>query len=352
MAGETGGHRRITQLDGLRACAVIAVFLSHAFKLRMLWIGVDMFFVLSGFLITGILMDLKHKDLKGYFADFYERRARRILPPYVMILVVVGLIFGWSWLDRWYMYAGLQNYILLFPNPIFEPLNPMWSLAVEEQFYLFWPFAIYFLSDKKIPYFALSLMILAPIFRVLMIPYDKVHQLVYMGLPTRMDCLAMGSLLTFAWRARPDLIRKYGFLGLIPVVLTPIVMIKLSHFGGWSTMDGTIHGNIFTYEIALTAATGAFLWALGGRYVGILKTKAFQYLGRISYSFYLVHLVMIMVWQKFVSNKYEVAALAFACAVLYSTVSWYWYEKPIMAGGNRRAKQIELAAAEAGSHGA
>ena len=80
------GGGRITQLDGLRACAILAVFLSHAFKIRMLWIGVDLFFVLSGFLITGILVDLKHKDLKGYFAHFHERRARRILPPYVMLL--------------------------------------------------------------------------------------------------------------------------------------------------------------------------------------------------------------------------------------------------------------------------
>lgn len=351
MAGEMDGHGRIAQLDGLRACAIIAVFLSHAFKLRMLWIGVDMFFVLSGFLITGILLDLKHKDLKGYFAHFYERRVRRILPPYLMILVVVSLIFGVSWMNRWYMYVGLQNYVLFFPDPIFEPLNPLWSLAVEEQFYLFWPLAIYFLSNKKIPYFAILLMILAPMFRVLLTPYDMVHQLVYMALPTRMDCLAMGSLLTFVWRSRPDLIRRYGFLGLIPVVLTPIVMMKLAHYGGWSTFDGTIHGNIFTYEIALSAATGAFLWALGGRYVGILKTTVFQFLGRISYSFYLVHLVMILVWRKFVSSRYEVAALAFASAIVYSTVSWYWFEKPILAGGNRRAKHIELAAAEAGSQG-
>src|SRR5580704_7020403 len=66
---------RITRLDGLRACAILAIFLSHAFRIRMLWIGVDLFFVLSGFLITGILVDLKHKDLKGYFLHFYQRRA-------------------------------------------------------------------------------------------------------------------------------------------------------------------------------------------------------------------------------------------------------------------------------------
>jgi len=72
MSAVKSGHSRITQLDGLRACAILAVFLSHAFKIRMLWIGVDLFFVLSGFLITGILVDLKHKDLKG-LAGFCRR---------------------------------------------------------------------------------------------------------------------------------------------------------------------------------------------------------------------------------------------------------------------------------------
>ena len=251
----------------------------------MLWIGVDLFFVLSGFLITGILVDLKHKDLRGYFAHFYERRARRILPPYVMLLVVVSLVFGTSWMVSWFLYLGLTNYVVLFPGTPFMPFNPLWSLGVEEQFYLVWPFLVYFLSEKKLPYVLCGLLVLAPIFRVLAIPYDHTHQMVYMGTPFRMDCMAMGSLLTFVWRSKAETIRKYGYLGLIPVVLTPIVMIQLSKLGGFSTLDGTWKSNIFTYEIALSAATGAFLWALGGQYVWILKTPVFQFLGRISYTF-------------------------------------------------------------------
>ena len=340
------GHSRITQLDGLRACAIIAVFLSHAFKIRMLWIGVDLFFVLSGFLITGILVDLKHKDLKGYFAHFYQRRARRILPPYVMLLIVVTLVFGTAWAVNWFLYLGLTNYIVLFPGPPFMPFNPLWSLGVEEQFYVVWPFLVYFLSEKKLPYVLCGLLVLAPVFRVLAIPYDTTHQMVYMGTPFRMDCLAMGSLLTFVWRAKGDAIRKYGYLGLIPVVLTPIVMIQLSKLGGFSTLDGTWKSNIFTYEIALSAATGAFLWALGGRCVGILQTPLFQFLGRISYTFYLVHLSTLLFFERYFQQRGVIAALGLATTITYATLSWYFIEKPILRGGNKRVARLELDAAE------
>jgi len=345
MSAVKSGHSRITQLDGLRACAILAVFLSHAFKIRMLWIGVDLFFVLSGFLITGILVDLKHKDLKGYFAHFYERRARRILPPYVMLLVVVSLVFGTAWMAHWYMYLGLTNYVVLFPGPPFMPFNPLWSLGVEEQFYLVWPFLVYFLSEKKLPYVLCGLLVLAPILRVLAIPYDHVHQIVYMGTPFRMDCMAMGSLLTFVWRSKGEVIRKYGYLGLIPVVLTPIVMMRLSRLGGFSTMDGTWKSNIFTYEIALSAATGAFLWALGGKYVGILKTRVFQFLGRISYTFYLIHLSTLLFFGRYFTNLYVVAVLGLATTIAYATLSFYFFEKPMLAGGSRKTATIELAAA-------
>lgn len=342
-------HKRILELDGLRACAIIAVFLSHAFRIRMLWIGVDMFFVLSGFLITGILVDLKHKDLKGYFLHFYQRRVRRILPPYLLVLVVVSIFFGLSWTKLWYMYFGLTNYIMQIPGPEFMPFNPLWSLGVEEQFYLLWPLAVYFVSDRKLPYVAIALMVIAPILRVLAIPYDADHQLVYMGTPFRMDDLAMGALLTFVWRSHGEKVRRYGYLGLILVALTPVVMLQLKRIGGFSTVDNTVRANIFTYEIALYCATGAFLWALGGRFTGILRSAPFQFLGRISYSFYLVHLSTMLLMERYFQSRVVIALLGLAISTTYAALSWYLMEQPILRGGNRRTRGLELAAAEAGT---
>src|SRR5579885_1762980 len=86
-------HKRITQLDGLRAVAILSVFLFHALYAPFLWMGVDIFFVLSGFLITGVLLDRKSAG-GPYFSYFYSRRARRILVPCALLMLISSLLFG------------------------------------------------------------------------------------------------------------------------------------------------------------------------------------------------------------------------------------------------------------------
>ena len=89
--------KRIEQLDGIRTVAIAAVFIHHTLHVKLLWMGVDLFFILSGFLITGILIGNKSQSIGRYFGHFYERRARRILPPYALLLVVTSVIFGLAW---------------------------------------------------------------------------------------------------------------------------------------------------------------------------------------------------------------------------------------------------------------
>jgi peptidoglycan/LPS O-acetylase OafA/YrhL len=101
---------RITQLDGIRGFAIIAVFLHHAFGLKLLWSGVDLFFVLSGLLITGILLQQKKtRSLGSYLGHFYERRARRILSPYLLLLTLTTIFFGVAWLSHVGFYIFLMN---------------------------------------------------------------------------------------------------------------------------------------------------------------------------------------------------------------------------------------------------
>src|ERR1700721_1022099 len=116
----------------------------------MLWVGVDLFFILSGFLITGILINAKSRSLGSYFGPFYERRARRILPPYLLLLLVSSLLFGIGWARHWYLYIFLMNMLAPFGVDHLRSLNVLWSLAVEEQFYLFWPFVVYMLPEEGI----------------------------------------------------------------------------------------------------------------------------------------------------------------------------------------------------------
>jgi peptidoglycan/LPS O-acetylase OafA/YrhL len=154
---------RIAQLDGLRAVAVLMVFASHGIRSQLLWSGVDLFFVLSGFLITGILVqERREHSWKAYFSSFYARRARRILPSYLMFLVLTSVLFGVGWLRHWYLFAFLMNTKSFFHLAGGYSQGVLWSLAVEEQFYLLWPVAVYLLTEAAIAWLAFGLVVAAP----------------------------------------------------------------------------------------------------------------------------------------------------------------------------------------------
>lgn len=188
-------NRRIVQLDGIRAAALAAVVVHHLFRVRLLWMGVDLFFVLSGFLITGVLLDHKDQPLKSYFGHFYQRRARRILPPCLLLLLVTTILFGFAWAHSWYLYLGFTNIIAAFGITQPPSLNALWSLGVEEQFYFVWPFVVYFLSEQAIAWVAGALMLTAPLLRWFGTPLFAHHWAIYSLTPFRMDTLAAGALL-------------------------------------------------------------------------------------------------------------------------------------------------------------
>lgn len=148
----------IAGINGLRAIAAIAVLLSHVtgnwgvFKLG--WIGVDMFFVISGFLITKILVE--NRNAKNYFKAFYSRRAVRILPIY--FIVVFPLVVFHIWRDIFPVYVPL-SYLIYFQNSFvmnygwLQGLGHTWTLAIEEQFYFFFPIVLFFVKRKYLLFF-------------------------------------------------------------------------------------------------------------------------------------------------------------------------------------------------------
>lgn len=327
---------RIPQLDGVRAVAIAVVFIHHAFKIKILWMGVDLFFVLSGFLITGILMNTKEEAFKGYIGRFYERRARRILPAYLVVMGIMTVLVGTWWMKHWYMYIGLMNFLVPFGISIPDNL-PLWSLAVEEQFYLLWPLAVYFLDRRQLVWCAAGMILLASVLRGVCTPLFSDHFTIYMLLPFRMDTLASGALLALVWpdiRAKAERSRKYRhILAALFVVLSCGALSGLVVLGkyGISTDANTWDGNILIYACTLAIAVSFMVMALLGFGQSLLSSWPLVWLGRLSYSIYLIHRTII---SRVFSEKHILVSITIAVSMslAYAMVMWFLIEKPFLTG--------------------
>lgn len=195
-------------LDGVRGYAVMMVLLFHT-KLMFFWygwVGVQIFFVLSGFLLTNILIE--NRGSSNFFQVFYFRRALRIFPIYYTLLIVTLLFclkFNIPKSDLVYYFAYLQNYILEFLDwSIKAPpfLDHTWSLAVEEQFYLFLPAIIYFLNSRNLTVFMIFLVILSILVKLVLVKITPGSPIIWANTFSCLDFLLMGSLLSI-YRDKP-----------------------------------------------------------------------------------------------------------------------------------------------------
>ena len=236
--GTTIRLRHIDSLDGLRGIAILLVFLVHylprrAHTLSALvanfgWTGVDLFLVLSGFLITGILYD--SIEAKNFFKVFYMRRALRLFPLYfaavmTILLVTHGLRGQRTWGELpFFVYgANIMNAISL-DTAVFRPYlvcTHFWSLALEEQFYSVWPFVVFLCRGPRrretLIRICLCGMAIAPLCRVLAALSGASPHVAYEELPMRMDSLLLGSLIALISRGGHDQVwlsarRLYGLL--------------------------------------------------------------------------------------------------------------------------------------------
>src|SRR5271163_421935 len=209
--------QRLRQLDALRGLAVLLVLLHNTDRYPSLhlqwissngWMGVDLFFVLSGLLITGILLDTKRSE--GYFTNFYARRCLRIWPLYysalLFMFVIVPLlhpsegqnVFGARSSPWWAYPLFLQNFLVPVPTNSTGLLGVTWSLAVEEQFYLVWPLVVRFCTEAQLRKIAIAVVCLSPVLRF----YLSLHQVnIYSNTFCRLDGLMAGALLAILIRS-------------------------------------------------------------------------------------------------------------------------------------------------------
>ncbi|MGV2289761.1 acyltransferase [Trinickia sp. YCB016] len=335
-------RERIVQLDGLRAIAVLAVFAQHALK-APLWMGVDLFFVLSGFLITGILLDRKARG-QSYFSYFYARRARRILPPYLLLMVVSSLLFGLGWAEHWQWYTFFATNIGDALDQAGHPsLNVLWSLAVEEQFYLFWPFVVLFASERALLFVAAALIVIVPVLRAVSTPFFDTFWPIYYLTPFRMDLLSAGALLAVLVRqdanalARLKVVAYIGFLAALAV----LAWLHL-HYPRFRAANTPL-SNAGLYSVSLVLCTSLVVIALQSKGIvkRLLSHPVLVYIGTISYTIYLIHLSILYALWPHIHNRYAAAAAALAITLAYASLTWFGFEKRLIHGGPRHeARQL------------
>ena len=353
------------QLDGLRAFAVAAVLVHHLLDVSILpeapfslsWglLGVRLFFVLSGFLITGLLIqgrdavDAGPVSRSDVLKRFYLRRTLRIFPLYYLVLGI-ALAFGGEdvraqlpWLAT-YTYNFWISALGWFP----AHFSHFWSLCVEEQFYLLWPWVILFAPRNRLFAIALLMTAVAPLYRIVAWQLEFREVAFYTLTPSSFDSLGMGALLAIACRAAAadagaERLLRYTAL---PIGLVSIAMMAGS--GPWFAVLGE------------TAVALVFVWLVAGASRGfgglgrrVLEAKPILYLGKISYGVYVYHLLVPGVFGPVLDAlgvrlppKGIVEFLVFsALAIGVASLSWFCIERPI----NRLKRHFSLSIAHAES---
>ncbi|SMG55743.1 acyltransferase family protein [Paraburkholderia susongensis] len=339
---------RIVALDGLRAVAVLMVFLHHSLHAPFFW-GVDLFFVISGFLITGILLERKARG-QSYFTYFYARRVRRILPPFVLLLVVSSLLFGVGWIAHWPWYAFFAvNIGATFGQMGHESLSILWSLSVEEQFYLLWPFVVLLASERALMWIAGAALFVAPLLRFIATPWFGSFEPIYMLTPFRMDTLCAGALLAVLVRRDPAVIKRLAVPAIVGIVVALGVLgyvnLAIPRFR-WLNLPW---GNALLYSGTLVVSASIVILAMQSQGIvqKVLRHPVLVYIGTISYSFYLIHTTALSVMLNLPMNRFLAIGFALALTLAYSSLSWVLLEKRMIMSGRARGKAAGRAVAAA-----
>jgi peptidoglycan/LPS O-acetylase OafA/YrhL len=300
------------------------------------WAGVDIFFVLSGFLITSNLLSVRDKP--HYFHNFHARRALRIWPVYVLLLAVVYLNAPWFIVPNvgvlsaikaapWLAYIFfVQN---LFHLSLPPALGPTWALAVEEQYYFFWAPVVRWLRR---PWMLASVLACALISSPLLRLLDPVWM---KGLPShtliKMDGIALGSLLALGVYTIQLSRRVCLWLGLGAFVLG--IFAAATFAGGTAFLDSAIVLGSTGVVLALIATTGA-----RNPVSAMLRRGPLAFYGRISYGLYMIHIVAFIFigWLDLWMVRYGMAgnlavvAARFAVSTALATALWYGFETKIL----------------------
>ncbi|HLL21510.1 MAG TPA: acyltransferase [Kofleriaceae bacterium] len=359
----------IAELDGLRGVAILLV-MGHRFWPRTGtgvwadaagagWIGVDLFFVVSGFLIAGILLDTRGEP--GYFKNFYARRILRIFPLYY--LFVGGVLIAFSGNPAFREHAGSPLWYLLhlgnMPEAMLDHdvpywLAPVWSLAIEEQFYLTFPLLVAVVSPRRLGPVLVALIIAAPLIRVgtMLVAPDR-ERIQYLFTLCRLDTIAVGCLLAVIFR-RIELAKHRDMI----VRNAAIIICVGALFAIGTGLDRTTPiGRTLGYTVVAFGC--ASIVALVVLYRGDHETAVFRfaplaYLGKLCFGLYLLHrpadtIVTAAAARLGVDAQLWLLPLKLGLAVVLATISWRLLERPFLKLKNLFSSTNHPAASSAGT---
>jgi peptidoglycan/LPS O-acetylase OafA/YrhL len=366
-------NRRLPELDGVRGVAAFGILIWHYIPsiavrvpgslisytdrlLSLAWSGVDLFFVLSGFLIGSIL--LRESGSPRYFRTFYARRAARILPLYVLMLA--ALVAGTIWmrfgapvfarplfenkLPWWSFLVFAQNFFM----PGIDDFGPKivsvtWSLAVEEQFYLLLPLIIFVIPRRRLPLVLGALFLVGPLLRLQFTPGAATYVL----LPFRLDSLMAGATLAWIWSqpSAREWISKHRDLFLLAwwILAIPAPFVLRGGAGLWALRSE--HGWVLNSWLALWFSVTLVLLLEGRGWASrFFRAPVLQWLGRIAYGLYLFHPAflwfahgVILRAEPVLSDvkTAAVTALATVLSLIAATAAYRWIEAPALTFGKR-----------------
>lgn len=361
-------------LDGLRGLAVLMVIFFHSstFAHDMSGIqlfsamhcyyiftllgetGVDLFFILSGFLITGILIDTR--NVKNPLKTFYIRRALRLLPLYYVVLFIVLMCSAFLSNDSGIglkilmHFLYLQNYLTEYNFDTFMYFNHTWSLAVEEQFYLFWPVFFLFVyrkSPQKALLLCVTLIFVSLLCRGALAGLGH-EKLAYTALFSRMDELCMGAFLSICFVQYRDILNKYA--DILPYIMLSMCLLLIGSFIlYWATIPPRtimINSGLVYCAIFYSSLLSYILLSPDTSYVKrVFCIRSLRYIGRISYGLYIFHVPAMMMTGVYISDYKLGYVMNHLCILLVggtlsfivAFLSYKYVERPILKLKNKYA---------------
>jgi len=358
---EHRGLPYVAALDGVRAIAVGAVLLYHGGVSIAPggFLGVDMFFVLSGFLITSLLITERAATGSIDLFQFWLRRARRLLPAAFLVIAVTALvaaiflpadavrtrgdaIASFFYVNNWHQVLSQQSYFETFQRP--SLLQHLWSLAVEEQFYLLWPLALGFCMSRlgrvRTAQLTLGLAIVSALAMGILFNAGQDPSRVYFGTDTHASGLLIGALLAFVWplgplRGTPN---KNAAIVLDIGALAGLVLV-VAAITGWEDYEPWVYrGGIFVFNVACALLIAAIVHP-AGRIRRVLGLAPFVWIGRRSYGIYLWHWPIMALTRPGLDlewTRWVLVPLQIGAAVGIAALSYKYVEMPIRSGEGRK----------------